>query len=166
MKKKCFKCLKVKDLKQFYVHKQMADGHLNKCKSCAKSDVQVHRSKNLERIQDYDRNRHNNDKHRAAVKRGYKARTSTPEGRAKEFQKAKVWQENNRPKRIAHYTAANAIKRGLIPKGESCERCGTTELLHAHHEDYDKPLAINWLCRTCHGVRHREINHERRNPSC
>ena len=39
MTKKCFKCGEVKSLDDFYKHKKMRDGHLNKCKECNKKDT-------------------------------------------------------------------------------------------------------------------------------
>lgn len=39
--KKCFKCDTEKSLDEFYKHKGMADGRLNKCKDCTRADVKT-----------------------------------------------------------------------------------------------------------------------------
>ena len=54
-----------------------------------------------------------------------------------------------------------AIKRGrLIPK--PCEVCGLTgtmkdgrNLIQAHHDDYNKPLDVRWLCQEHHHEWHK-----------
>lgn len=43
------------------------------------------------------------------------------------------------------------------PIRRPCESCGA-DRADRHHEDYDKPLDIIWLCRRCHIKRHVEIS--------
>ena len=139
--KECFKCKTIKPITEFYKHSMMADGHLNKCKTCAKSDVGKHREENLDRIRAYDRER----------------------GRSKDRITANVavtraWRSEDSRRQKAHSSVAKAIRKGDLLRAP-CERCGDAKSL-AHHEDYDKPLQVNWLCQPCHKQRHKEMKEE------
>ena len=46
-----------------------------------------------------------------------------------------------------------ARKRGTL-KAIPCQICGDPEV-EMHHHDYDKPLDVIWLCRSCHLEYHR-----------
>jgi hypothetical protein len=48
-----------------------------------------------------------------------------------------------------------AIKGGKIEKSLFCCLCGKVKKVEAHHHDYLKPLAIHWVCRSCHADIHR-----------
>lgn len=72
--KVCFKCKNEKELIEFYVHKKMADGHLNKCKECTKVDTQ-NRQNALRNNPDWcekEKERNRNKYYRLEYKEKYK----------------------------------------------------------------------------------------------
>lgn len=81
--------------------------------------------------------------------------------------------EEERKKNRAHVAVMNALKDGTLIEPQHCEDCGRKcrrrlhpedggYPLHAHHEDYDKPLEVNWVCRPCHTRRHTVGAHSER----
>jgi len=139
--KTCFKCKTEKPLTEFYKHSRMADGHLNKCKECTKHDVSKHRSENLEKIRAYDRER-------GKIPERIKANTEI----------TRAWRREDSRRTAAHSAVGRAIRTGDLVR-QPCVRCGEAKSL-AHHEDYDKPLDVMWLCQPCHKQRHKELNEE------
>ena len=49
-----------------------------------------------------------------------------------------------------------AVRQGRLIKPDKCEDCHKSVTLTMHHEDYDKPLEVVWLCRKCHSKRHMD----------
>ena len=110
--KVCFRCKDEKPLTDFYKHKGMADGYLNKCKECNKNDSTKHRNNNLDKIRAYDRDRGNRQ--------------------PKEY--VKEWREKNPNKYKAHTMLNNAIRDGKMVKLH-CETCLSDKDVHVHHYD-------------------------------
>lgn len=141
--KECFKCHIVKPLSEFYKHHRMADGHLNKCKKCAKKDVRTHRGENLERIQAYDRER-GKEPHRKEMRERI----------------AKEWIKNNPFRRAANLAVGNAIRDGRLIPWPVCAIPECDKKPEAHHPDYDRPLDVVWLCRHHHRRAHHDYKLE------
>ena len=128
--KKCFKCGVEKPLSEFYKHKQMSDGHLNKCKECTKRDANNHRAENLDKVREYDKKR-NALPHRVAARKEY---AKSDAGRASKAKTIRKYIEKYPNKYKAHNMVNNAVRDGKLFK-EPCDVCGC-EKVHAHHDDY------------------------------
>ena len=64
----------------------------------------------------------------------------------------------HREKHCAHGILRKAVQSGRMIVPTWCQRCGCVTELEAHHHDYGKPLAVEWLCSICHGLAHRSSN--------
>ena len=58
-----------------------------------------------------------------------------------------------------------AVEDGIVERVYVCEVCGDSGVfkdgrtkIQAHHDDYNKPLTVRWLCQRCHHEWHKE-NH-------
>ena len=72
--------------------------------------------------------------------------------------------KEQRRKADARSIAGTYMRRGLL-NPRPCSDCGTTVDVVKHHEDYDKPLDVTWLCRGCHAARHRLEKERANEPS-
>jgi len=127
-------CGKELPVSEFYRHGGMADGYLNKCKKCTRKRVKKHRNVNVDRIRQYDRERGNRQD--MEYVRDYRARF---------------------PKKYKATNAVNnAIRDGKMKKGKKCEMCSSSDSIVGHHDDYNKPLSVRWLCQSCHKQWHAE----------
>lgn len=82
---------------------------------------------------------------------------------------SKTWTQKRRAQRLM----SSARDAGIIICPDACEDCGQPETLERrfdghHHNGYDDAhaLDVKWLCRACHGARHRRDHPEAFAATC
>jgi hypothetical protein len=141
--KSCKKCGQLKSIGDFY--KNMAT-----CKLCYCEKMRIDRINNPEVFRERDAKRAMNPERVAARERYIK----TESGKAAKKRATKKWVEKSTIKRAAHILIGNRLRDGKITK-QPCEVCGSTYRIHAHHDDYAKPLDVRWLCSAHHSQWHK-----------
>jgi hypothetical protein len=81
--------------------------------------------------------------------------SKTPSGKQATSRAKKNWSLRNPRKRAAQILFRNRQRYDPSLARKPCEQCG--DKAHAHHENYDKPLEVVWLCPKHHSARHREM---------
>ena len=166
MSKICTTCGETKPLTEFHKCNQHSDGRRNPCKVCRNASLRKPlkpylrkcRVCGLEATQEPElvlfkvktadkyghaslckdcwKKQHNKGGEYYAIKMAIKKRyNQTPEE--------------------SHKNKVRHIARKAYPEIECCEACSSTENLHRHHPDYDKPLEIVVLCESCHMEVHK-----------
>lgn len=113
----------------------------SKCKECRKSLVIEYRRKNEEKVREYDRARGKLKHRKARTQANTSLRRKDPDGYLS-----------------AHNAVARALRSGILEK-MPCLMCGCEKLVHAHHDDYSKPLEVMWLCVVHHKARHAYLTY-------
>lgn len=129
----CVKCNIKKPITAFYDYSIRKRKKSGECKPCIRTRV----------------NKSHRQAHRIAYFKSYEFKEKNKE----KFQKYLSKHSNRHEVRMQ---TNNAIDKGLIVRAENCENCGGSENIEAHHDNYNYPLNIRWLCKNCHASWHCE----------
>ena len=138
MTKCCPECGKEKRIDDFSRDNRRTDGRCRRCKSCQ-----------AEYYRQWREGRRELD-----AQRQRDWREANPDKLASQTLRSR---ERNPEKHRARNAIKNAVRDGRVLKPSGCEDCRRPFLdaeLHAHHDDYGRPLDVTWLCRPCHDARH------------
>ncbi len=131
----CGKCKQEIPVSEFYKSKR--DGYRSRCKPCCLEDQREYA--------------------KTGYHREYQRRPEVAE-RRKSWQREYDKGYNKRPDVMAKDFARNhlnyAIQAGRVNR-EPCSICGKGQA-EGHHEDYDLPLIVVWLCHSCHIKLHEQ----------
>jgi len=132
--KECPMCKNVLNRTEFYSNKVREGGINTYCKKCEAIYKRLNRDKNKKTYKKLS------DKYYQKNKEEIKKRH-------------RKWYDNNKLKVRAHDLVNYYLRKGRLIKNEVCELCGGVSRV-AHHNDYNKPLEVMWLCDKCHNGLH------------
>jgi ribosomal protein S27AE len=88
---------------------------------------------------------------KSARKRAWRAENPV-EARKRACDYSQRYRDSNELKCRARYEVRKALRNGGLKK-QPCTICGNP-IAEAHHDDYNKPLDVRWLCKDCHNDLH------------
>lgn len=137
MVKKCKSCGGVKEISEFYIW------NINLCKNCVNIKKAARRVLHFAELRIKERLRRRCRGVTDLDKRRRQGREADHRARARN-------PEFMRLKKKVRWLVSCAVKRGDLIKPDSCQECGNIGEIEAHHDDYNRPLDVRWLCLECH----------------
>ena len=157
--KTCSKCKIEKDRSEFSKDRSRKDGLYPQCKKC--------HGKAIKKYSQTDRGKEVNRKAHCKYRQ-------TETGKETERKSSQAYHRTERGKEVsrkadrkryrfsteklkARIAVSHAIRDGKLTRPSHCESCFNERFTEGHHEDYSKPLDVDWLCTKCHTQLHREV---------
>lgn len=150
----CRNCWVEKPASEYYPSQVRQCGTVGECADCTKARVKDNRQRRRDYYKEYDAKRFQED---PRVRLRHRLYRRSERGKAAMRESRERWTRDNPEKRAAHLKLNNAVRDGAVDKPKCCDRCGCSGRIEGHHDDYSKPLDVQWLCRTCHVAVHREM---------
>ena len=141
--KRCFACGERKALDEFYTHPGMTDGYVNKCRVCTLT---------------YGRRRREAIAANPELREKVRERQRQTKRKRREDGWRDVKSQKTKDNMKIYVRISEGIRSGKIIPDDSCNRCGHDFSIYrreGHHDDYSKPLDIEWLCVKCHRRHHQ-----------
>ena len=152
--KTCNGCGTQKDYLEFHKNKTKKDGYASSCKVCHSASNKAWKQANAEKLAASNKAyRQANPEKVAAIEKAWQQ--ANPE-KVGAYQKARNLREPEKYR--ARYAVGNAIRDGRLSRPQECSSCNVSCEPEGHHDNYDEPLNVRWLCRKCHTAHHVELN--------
>jgi hypothetical protein len=155
--KKCKKCKEYKNITKFGKHRLMTDGLNNWCKCCCKKERSKESYKNSQKAyEDANREKRNkknteyNERNKEKIKAHRQSESYKKLKREHVLKHEKKYPNAHKCRSFYH---RNKSKIKIL---NNCEICDFNKSISAHHNDYNKPLDVMFLCSNCHSKWHQK----------
>ena len=98
---------------------------------------------------EFNRDRTKRDGRQSLCRACQKGNYLRGDNRERSLERTKQYALRNPEARRAHHKLEQALIKGRVRR-EGCSECGDWPAEAHHHKGYDKPLDVQWLCRSCH----------------
>lgn len=138
----CTRCNCDKPESEFHIRRRAKSGRASACRQC----VSTYKREN-QHLQRSNRERNPEDARRRY--KDYRAKN-----RDKINARNRLRYQQTKHRIPAYYAVRAALKSGDLVRPFQCSKCQDWCDPQAHHEDYNKPLEVVWLCSRCHRRHH------------
>ena len=164
---KCEYCNKVKQIEDF-PKRRRKDSPIQGtvCRPCSKKIIKRNyydRNTELCRQRAKDQRESDPEAYKAYLRKYYEENKDTLREKSREYNsrfrketnaRLREYRKNNPLKAKARSIVSGAIRSGKLIRPSTCTSCEREVFAEAHHHDYEKPLDVIWLCKSCHWKEH------------